>query len=382
MYKEIKYIGFYDLPDSKTNRVSNLAATNKMDYVCSALNRGGYNVNIVSPSWMGANSKVRREGKVVKNINKKTKVTFCPSWITHKKITLRIKVIFSLLWLFIYLLVNVKKTEKIIAYHVQWISIPIRLAKYFKRFELILEVEEIYSKVWETSKYMSYIEEKLIKSADSYIYVSELLRKELGEKNKKSLILYGSYNQVELKSSYKNSKVVDLIYAGSIDPIKGGAFKAVEIMRHLPKNYKLHILGHGNIQHINKLKTMIKTINTQKSREVCFYVGTLYGEKYSEYLLACDIALNPQKQGDYMTTAFPSKLLSYLSHNLRVVSTEIESVKQSQVTDYILFSKNDKPEEFAEIIKEVDLTSQYNSSDFINQLDKDFINNIKQLLRN
>ena len=49
--KKLHYIGYYDMPENKTeNRNYVLAATNKMTYICSALNRAGWDVEIVSAS--------------------------------------------------------------------------------------------------------------------------------------------------------------------------------------------------------------------------------------------------------------------------------------------------------------------------------------------
>ena len=54
MSKTIKYIGFYDTDDHiNENRNTFLAATNKMDYIASAIVKAGYSVDIISPSWSG-----------------------------------------------------------------------------------------------------------------------------------------------------------------------------------------------------------------------------------------------------------------------------------------------------------------------------------------
>ena len=49
--KKIFYLGYYDTPENKEeNRNIVLAATNKMTYIISAIERAGYNVEIVSAS--------------------------------------------------------------------------------------------------------------------------------------------------------------------------------------------------------------------------------------------------------------------------------------------------------------------------------------------
>src|SRR5699024_3951273 len=145
--KTIKYIGFYDTAVSQTDRVCNLAATNKMNYIADTLVEAGYKVQFISPSWMGDQTKVSFEMQKTVNIGKHKYVTYCPSWKTRSKIMRNIKILSALIWLFIYLLLTTKKNEKVIAYHVQWISLPVRMAKSIRKFDLVLEVEEIYSDV-------------------------------------------------------------------------------------------------------------------------------------------------------------------------------------------------------------------------------------------
>ena len=107
--ESIKYVGFYDLPNSKSNRVCNLAATNKMNYIASAIVRAGYDVEIVSPSWMGDDSTVKYEKQKNVKIDDNICVNFCPSWKTTNKVTRNMKILFSLIWLFLYLLLNTQK---------------------------------------------------------------------------------------------------------------------------------------------------------------------------------------------------------------------------------------------------------------------------------
>ncbi|WP_239745301.1 glycosyltransferase [Mammaliicoccus sp. F-M27] len=378
----IKYIGFYDIENSISDRVSNIAAIKKMDYITNSLIKIGYNVEIISPSWMGRNSTVKFEKKQVLKRNESHKVTRCLSWYTKSKTAEKIKIMYSLIWLFLYLLINVKKGESVLVYHVEWLSYPVRMAKFIKRFELILEVEEIYSKVWKKSKLLEKMENKLIKSGDKYLFVSDELRKLFDIEDEKCIVLYGAYNVVELEDNKKfNKENIDLVYAGSIDEVKGGAFKSLDIILGLPANYKLHILGSGNEKNIKTLNNKIKEINKIKNDEACYYVGLLHGEKFDDYLMKCDIALNPQHIGDYMGTAFPSKIISYLSHNLHVVSTPIKSVKSSKIKDYIVFANNDQTQSFIKAIESINLSNENQTTNIIRNLDVRFLNDLNKLLK-
>lgn len=374
--KSIKYVGFYDFPNSKSNRVCNLAATNKMDYIASAINRAGYDVEIISPSWMGDNSNVRFERQNTVIVDQGVSVTFCPSWITKNKITRNIKIVFSLLWLFFYLILNVKRNEKILAYHVQWISIPIRAAKFIKGFELILEVEEIYQDVLVFNSFFPIWENKLIEAADKYIFSTELLISRLGIE-KPFVIIYGAYNIQDKICTKNNDGKIHLVYAGIIDSHKKGAFNALEASKYLTERYHLHIIGFGEIE---TLKDHIKKHNKANKCKIT-YDGVLSGADYISFLQSCHIGLSTQTmEGEYLQTSFPSKVLSYLSLGLRVVSCYVDCVRKSKIGEIITYYYNDQPNEIAEAIMSIDINSDYDSITLIKKLDKQFIKDIKELL--
>ena len=252
--KKIKYVGFYDIAKSPTDRVCNLAATNKMNYIADTLVEAGYEVQFISPSWMGNQTKVPFEMQKTLKIDNHKRVTYCPSWKTKSKIMRNLKILIALIWLFIYLLFTTKKNEKVIAYHVQWISLPIRMAKSIRKFELVLEVEEIYSDVMVFSNRFVRWENGLLNQADAFLYSTDLLKDKLAF-SKPNLIIYGEYKTYPKLSSPINDGRIHLLYAGIIDEHKKGAFNALEASKYLSEKYVLHIIGFGQIE---KLEFLIK----------------------------------------------------------------------------------------------------------------------------
>jgi len=378
--KEIKYIGFYNIENAKVKRVCSLAATNKMDYICDSLNKAGYKVHIVSPSWLSDDvNRVKFIETSTIQLSDTKKVTLAPSFSTSKKITGYFKVFFSLCWLFYWLLINVNKNEKILVYHAPWLSLPVLCAKKIKAFHLILEVEEIYHKVWNTNTLHKKFEDELIKNSDSYIVVSDILYNLLP--NKEKIILYGSYNLPKLNIKKITNHKINIVYAGTIEKIKGGAFNVVKCIKYLTNNYTIYILGYGNMKQTLELKKLIKSENTLVGRKACLYLGVKTGKDYSSVLSKCQIGVNPQQQGDYMETAFPSKIISYLAHNLSVVSTRISSIEKSKIREYITFTIDDSPEEIANAIQSIEVMESHDYSNIILKLDDEFVTNISKLLK-
>ncbi len=381
MRQEIKYIGFYDLPEAKGSRVSTLAAINKMDYIADVINQAGYDVHIVSPSWseqIVSNPTLQKGGTIQSHPHKK--ITFCPTFCTGNKITRALKIMFTLTWLFFWLVKNVKQHEKIMVYHVQWLSLPIRLAKVLKRFNLILEVEEFYGEVWKNKSILNKWEQKLIKSADSYIAVSDVLAEILGQRVK--AIVYGNYSLplVNYSKPFLGNDKINVVYAGSIDETKGGAFKAVECAALLPDNYLIHITGSGNIKSERKLVELIEKTNKELSRVACVYHGVINENVFADFLLSCQIALNPQFSGEKFRYLFPSKIIKYMACNLRIVSTAIESIHKSNLSHLITFSEDDQPSSFAKAVMSIDFQGTYSSDSEIQKLNNHFIINLKKIL--
>lgn len=380
--EEVKYVGFYNIHGSKSKRIASLPGVKKMDYVSEAITRAGFSVNIISPSWMSKESTTYFESQRSEKKNIDLTVTFTPSWKHKTQLGRYLKILVSIIWLFFYLIFTTKKDEKVIVYHAQLLSLPIILAKKIKKFHLVLEVEEIYSEVWKTSKLLNRMEELLLNNADSYIFVSDKLQKRFLYKNKESIVLYGAYERIDkFHNEVPKDNLTHIIYAGSIDLVKGGAFNAIKIIRELPNCYKLHLLGGGREEDIKLLEESIALINKEKKYDAIVYNGILRGAEFKDYLSKCDIALNPQNEGGYMNTAFPSKIITYLSHNLRVISTPIESIKMSKVSSYINFTESSNSGDFAKEIIELSLPVNKSDTNIIKKLDKEFVDYLKLLLQ-
>jgi hypothetical protein len=379
MRRVIKYVAFYDVPNGETKRICSLAARGKIDYICSAIARAGFGVNIISPSWIDRESDTCFKGAEHLSITEQKKVTFFPSFQSKNRITGAIRIAASLLCVFLYLLFNTKRGEKILVYHALWLSFPIRLAKLFKSLRIILEVEEVYSDVWKNSTTRAFrnAEHRLIESADYYILVSDLLKERLARPNAE--VLYGSYAPIK-ERAVNRRKEVHLVYAGEIDSTKCGAINSVRMMRHLPSNYILHVIGTGKPAEIHFLQELINQENQHCNRPACAYDGVLHGDDYSAYLQNCDLAVNPQNTGAYMNTGFPSKILSYLTHDLRVVSSRLPCIERSPLAEYIHFARSESPEHIAEAVVSVDLSEPNHCLERIRDLDRRFVRKLKTML--
>ncbi|WP_346934836.1 glycosyltransferase [Clostridium sp.] len=375
----IKYVGFYDTKSYEyENRYSCLAATNKMDYIAKAIISSGRKVEIISPSWTDNKQGYYPKRKV--NLSNNISLTCSLTFGSRIKLLRGMRVLWSWIWLFWYLIQNTKKNESVIVYHSMIIMRPIMLAKKIKKFKLVLEVEEIYQDVIKFPERTKRDEYKFFKMADKYIFPTELLNKKLNIVNKPYSIIYGTYQvEEEQKLKFEDNKI-HVVYAGTFDPRKGGGIAAAAAAEYLPQNYHVHIIGFGSSKNTKLLLDKIEQVS-KISDATLTYDGLLKGTEYIEFLQKCDIGLSTQiPDGTYNETSFPSKILSYMANGLRVVSVRIKAIEMSAIGNAVYYYEEQTPKATADSIMAIDINDPYDSIALIKKLDKEFIYNIKKLL--
>ncbi|KAF2785082.1 hypothetical protein SV13_01660 [Clostridium perfringens] len=381
MDKEVKYIGFYELMDEQYKRNSCISATNKMNYIIKAINKTGRKVKVISPAWF-----IEKADRYAKEkeftIDENNSLVLAPSFSTNNKITMKLKSWFSQLWLLKYLLINVKRGEKIIAYHSLALMWPIYFAKIIKGFELIYEVEEIYTDVINKCKFQKKVELKIISIADKYIFSTELLNNKVNINNKENIILYGIYETQEITKESFNDNKIHIVYAGTFDIRKGGVKLAIESSKYLDEKYHIHILGFGTEKDKKYVKSLIRNISS-KTRCKITYEGLYKGNKFNDFIQKCNIGLSTQNSNaEFNDTSFPSKILTYLCNGLNVVSVKIKVLEKSKINDLLFYYENNDPREIANCIENVNCHSKYGIFNKINNLNDDFILNLKNVLEN
>ena len=375
----IKYIGFYDIDEyKKENRNYALAAKNKMNYIIKSLEQIEYNVEVISPSW-SANTGGKYDKRIIDIGNQSKLITFKTFGATSK-INKILRVLKTWISLIKYILKNTEKKENIIVYHSLMLVIPILIAKKIKKFNLVLEVEEVYTDVKKYNKIVCFLEKKIFKTADKFIFSTELLDNKINEANKKNIISHGVYNFNKTNIENKKDEKIHLVYSGIIDSDKGGAREAVLAAKYLDSKYHLHILGFGSENDITELMNQIEKINIV-SKCLVTYEGMLKGEQYNEFLQKCDIGLCTQvPTGEYINSSFPSKILSYLSNGLNVISVRIKSIEISKMARVINFYDRQKPEEIARLIENINFIESKEIESIMKKLDENLKIDLNKLL--
>lgn len=374
----IKYIVSYDVPENnKENRLNIPSSANKIDYIINTLNKIGYKVEIISTSQT-LNKKCYK-GKTI-NFNNNTLKLFPTTWRgkfilkTVNQIVMRTSIIF-------YLTKNIKKNDKIIIYHSLGNLWILRYLKKCKKVEIIEEVEEIYNLISNNQK-QAKKEIKYLKLADKYIFPTKIINDVLKIKNIKSIVVHGSYIISNFKEYNDDAKFdenkINIGYTGLIDK-KKGCFEIIKTGSLLDENYHIHILGFGDKTEIEKMKKIISEENAKNKCQIS-YDGIRKGKDYDNYLKKLDIGIcSIDSSKEYADVQFPSKIISYLTANLKVICSSNKSVKTSDVAEAINFYEGNTPKQIAEVIKKCKNT-QNNSQTIIKKCDEKFKIELKKLI--
>lgn len=272
----------------------------------------------------------------------------------------------------------IENGDTVIVYHSLSLMNVITKLRKKKSFKLILQVAEIYADVI-NKEHIKAKELKYFSVADKYIFSSNLLESELNAEKKPSAICLGTYKTPGVIANHPQDGTIHILYAGTLDPRKVG--DAISVATDLDEKYHLHILGFGTDDQVKRIR---EEIDNAKLRTRCgiTYDGCLLGEEYIKFVQSCHIGLSPQDpNASFNATSFPSKILVYLANGLRVVSVKIPAIENSPVGKAMYFYENCDSASIAEVIKSIDLNKDYDSKRLINDLDKEFVQNIDRLLK-
>ncbi len=370
---KIKYLAHYTEDLSK--RPSSPAACNKMAYIIKALSETIGNVEIIS----ACNTILYSQKGSRTLLDNNSFITYLPSLYRGNKIAKLFSILFFNVVLFFYLLFTLKKGDVFIVYHGLSLMRITAFLKKIKKVKLILEVEEIYGDVTGSQKTVEK-ELKFFKLADGYIFPTKLLDKKINCDKKPSVIIHGTYESTPIYEKQFDDDKIHIVYAGTLDPRKGGAIAAAAAGEFLDSNYHMHILGFGSEEEKSYIFEEIEKVSKKSDCKVT-YDGCLSGDEYLRFLQSCDIGLSTQNpNAAFNDTSFPSKILSYMSNGLRVVSVRIPAIETSAVGNYIYYYSEQKPEEIAKIIKNINLAKVYDGKQIINELDNKFKTNVYKVI--
>jgi len=148
------------------------------------------------------------------------------------------------------------------------------------------------------------------------------------------------------KPSFKN--VVRFIYAGTLDSVRGVDL-LLDVIPCLPKSgWRLDITGSGPLE-----SRVRETASLHSNANKVYFHSILSEKDHSALLHQAHIGLNLQISADPISSVtFPSKIFSYLSAGLLILSTKASSV-EDQLKDACLYFDAETSEAIARAITKV-----------------------------
>lgn len=375
----MKYIAFYDtLEYSYERRSIGLSSVDVVEYMAEMLSEID-NVEIISPTrtlltsgcFPGRRIRVRNKIELVQ-----------PPTVGVKTSLGRLLIVFyTRVWLFFYLLRHCKKSEKVIVYHSLSTMGVMTLIKKLKKIELLMEIREIYTDINKASAKQKRKELDYFTIADSYIFPTELLNRKLNPFGKPYAIATAIYkSEKNLQPKFKDG-LIHVVYAGTFRIAKGGALMSVKLAEFLDENYHVHILGEGSQESEKMILDEIARVR-KNSRVKISYDGVLRGKEFKDFLQKCHIGLSTQTpEGEYNDSSFPSKILTYLSNGLEVVSIKIPAVECSPVGAYVHYYKENKPEAAAAAVKMIEPSCAGKMQSVLDNLHVQLVEDVRKLLK-
>lgn len=350
----MKYIAFYDLPEyASENRSAFPSAIGVVDYMLEVFS-SFTDVEVISPARTLNKSGFYRGRTHI--LSDKVTLRLPPGFGTKTSLGRLAAVLFTQLWLFFLLFFGTKRGEQIVVYHSLSLIPVVSLIKKLKKLVLVGEIREIYSDINKVSPAQRQREHEYFTLPDKYVVPSELLNAAVNKANRPYVIAPGTYRAEPKRAEKFADGRIHIVYAGTLRREKRGADAAIQTARCVDGRYHVHILGYGSEERIAEIRKSIAEVSAVTEAKVA-YDGLLSGEEFSAFLQSCHIGLSTQDpSGDFNSTSFPSKVLTYLANGLDVLSANIAAVKDSPVGEYIYYYEKQEPREIARAIMNIDTT--------------------------
>ncbi|MGN0561788.1 MAG: hypothetical protein ACI4K6_03200 [Candidatus Fimenecus sp.] len=376
---KVYYVGHYADEQNTDMYKFAVPAKAKMDYIIQAMHEVGFSVTV----WSLSDSRHKRiclPKRVVTADG--TQIAYIFAVRVSGKITSLLSRVLKNLQLLWYILRYVQAEDTVMVYHSLAFMKGVSVARRLKKFRLVMDIEELYAHSWGWSAEKRAQEEHFLEQADGYLLVNDTIANTVQIGGKPSAVVYGAYTVPQKRDVHFDDDRIHIVYAGTIEETKCGAFTALETSAFLTPHYKMHILGFGRPQTIEKLKTRVSEINTQLGYTAVSYDGFLQGQAFSDFLMKCRIGISSYiMEADFANNVFPSKLLTYVAHDLTVVTGYSEAFARAAVSENWVYYYEYKPQAIAQAVLQVDLSKKEQNRDLVCRLHQKFVEELPFVLR-
>jgi len=196
---------------------------------------------------------------------------------------------------------------------------------FFRRVTFVLEYEDgkhLIDRSWNAlfSRTAEWMGRRLIRAAI-------LAHPELGKRLPASVptvLVPGFVPESDRQKGNFEGGPVHFLYSGSLDSTRGVDLLLETLPLLPPSGWHLHVSGAGILE-----KLVEKVAHDRRWNANVTFHGSLPGDAYADLIQKCNVGLNCQRASDPIShVTFPSKIFSYLSAGLLVLSSRASNVPE------------------------------------------------------
>jgi len=341
---KVIYVGFINETKAVFKRSISLAAETKGLYLVKLLSQMNHSVHvIVSAPLADSNASIEEENYE----EEYGKLTLSPCQKRSNKILRFLDNRKRAKWLSEKVIESTDASSIVIVYHSGSLIRPLLKAKKKIGFKLIIEAEELYG-LMPISSVSSKTEFAFFDRADGFIPITPKLNEAINKDNKPFAVFYGAYDLPTLVEK-KNSNGKNIVFAGTFENGLNRGTLALEITKHLPQDFTMHLLASSNT---DRAKTIVDDfLKANPNHCPIVFEGTKTGADFNNFLQTCDVAVSPQDDKTaFGLYSFPSKIVVYLANGLPVVATKLDVIANSPFLSCVKMVNENEPKAMAEAI--------------------------------
>ena len=365
---------FAYLHDPKTRRLANLAGDGVSRYLIQELEKIFEKIYVINLENVAQNFVFQKESRSY--LSEKT-VVISPTVFKCSRIESKIFGKFKLKGTIKkYIREFAQHDGVVFAYHsLRSTQILSELKKKY-HYNLIFQVEEIYSEIYDIFKRLNETELASLLLGDGFIVANKQLKDKFAKQDQVCPVLLGDMRAPTSISEKLSDGRIHLVYGGTLSSDKITFNQLILPLTQLDDKYVLHVYPSNGEE---DLRNYLASLDKQITNRV-FVEKPIIGERYFSEISKYDIGLAINIDSpELSSSAIPSKIINYLKCNLQVVSTPLECVKQSEYADCIFLSKGFSPTEIAEAIKNCNHSKTKNQST-LNELNNKFSQHLTDLI--
>ena len=333
------------------------AGKSKIEGICSALNKAGFNVDILSPIGIKGNFVTNVINKCDYTFNKDKSSVFYPASINIENLIGRYLFLITMTLSTLVRLIKRNVYIGCIFYNfTPQTAIPAFFFKLITQKPIIIEYEDDYSH-FDYNFFYKYFDRFFSKAVNKFLNGAICVNSRMYTKFNhltSILVVRGVFDPVFYATDKRigSKRIPKILFSGSLNEMRG-----IDILIHALENItnriEVIITGKGPLEYLVRKGIQNPLV------KLC-YKGHVSYEEYIQLLKEVDIAISCYKTSHSMNNhIFPSKIIEYMAYGKIVITSKVSDINTIREKDIFIFYEEDNPKHLASVIDRVASNLEY-----------------------